>query len=371
MNNEKLKRRSRGGKRYTRYSARVQIEGVRYKRTFDSSEECEKWKKEIRYKRDCGLLERVAEPEPEGVDPVKTELPTLKEFRVRFLEEYAAVKQSNYSRSCNLSVYQNHAEPFLGHMRLDQITYDVVEKRMRQMTQGPRMKNRVREILCTMFKYATKVIDDFKENPIEKVDKVKEPNYRKRKFTHFHTAEESARILQWTKECDMWLYEKLAILYNTGIRIGELKCLLVENFSPSRMTLSVNESQDRSTGNAGNTKTDASTRLVPIDGPMITHIKALIVNKHPKAFLAKAYKGEMKHDTKFRKHFDKAQKETCVNRITIHELRHTFAVRFMENGGDIYDLLKIIGHTSTRMIQVYLQFSSKMQERSRGIVSQF
>lgn len=34
-----------------------------------------------------------------------------------------------------------------------------------------------------------------------------------------------------------------------------------------------------------------------------------------------------------------------------HDLRHTFASHFMMNGGNIYDLQKILGHTSLEMTQ--------------------
>ena len=37
-----------------------------------------------------------------------------------------------------------------------------------------------------------------------------------------------------------------------------------------------------------------------------------------------------------------------------HDLRHSFASHFMMNGGNIYDLQKILGQTSLEMTQRYL-----------------
>ena len=49
-------------------------------------------------------------------------------------------------------------------------------------------------------------------------------------------------------------------------------------------------------------------------------------------------------------------------RVTIHSLRHTFAVLYLERGGDIYDLSKLLGHASVDITdQVYGRWTRKRQ----------
>lgn len=51
-------------------------------------------------------------------------------------------------------------------------------------------------------------------------------------------------------------------------------------------------------------------------------------------------------------------------RFRAHDLRHKFAIDFLEAGGTIYELQKILGHTSIKTTEGYLQFvSQEVSER--------
>lgn len=66
--------------------------------------------------------------------------------------------------------------------------------------------------------------------------------------------------------------------------------------------------------------------------------------------------------------FKKLKRKTEIPRLHPHLLRHTFATRYLENGGDIYSLREILGHTSLTMVQKYLHLT---QQKNNAKVPEF
>jgi len=52
--------------------------------------------------------------------------------------------------------------------------------------------------------------------------------------------------------------------------------------------------------------------------------------------------------------FRKLKVRAGIPRLRPHLLRHSFATRYLENGGDIYSLQQILGHTSFEMVKKYV-----------------
>jgi len=56
--------------------------------------------------------------------------------------------------------------------------------------------------------------------------------------------------------------------------------------------------------------------------------------------------------------FSKLARSSGVNRLHAHLCRHTFAINYLLNGGDIFSLKEILGHTTLDMVNHYLHFTS-------------
>jgi site-specific recombinase XerD len=75
-------------------------------------------------------------------------------------------------------------------------------------------------------------------------------------------------------------------------------------------------------------------------------------------FIFKGAKGEPVEYGHVYRDFKKAQKNAgFTSLIRFHDLRHTFASQFVMNGGNLFDLQKILGHTQINMTMRYAHFS--------------
>jgi integrase len=103
--------------------------------------------------------------------------------------------------------------------------------------------------------------------------------------------------------------------------------------------------------------------------PMATEVRILLVSlfnsrqDNPYVFL-EADGTEVKYSHVYRR-FGKAQdKAGITNKIRVHDLRHTFASNYMMNGGNVFDLQKILGHTDIKMTMRYAHFTAEHLQTS-------
>jgi len=68
--------------------------------------------------------------------------------------------------------------------------------------------------------------------------------------------------------------------------------------------------------------------------------------------------------------FARLAKRSGVHRLHAHLCRHTFATRFLINGGDVFTLQQILGHSTLEMVRHYVNFTRlDVQNTERAVLN--
>lgn len=155
----------------------------------------------------------------------------------------------------------------------------------------------------------------------------------------------------------------LAVLLDTGIRSEEIRTLTIGNVTLARV---VQEDSYIMVMGKGRKQ-----REIPLGNKARRSLHRYIrecrknAGKSESVFLSRQG-GQMSHEA-LKDMLHRLLKMSCLDdaQVNPHKFRHTFATRYMANGGDIYDLSRLLGHSSVAITENYLKSLSAKEVRKR------
>ncbi len=141
------------------------------------------------------------------------------------------------------------------------------------------------------------------------------------------------------------------LLIDTGLRIGELVNLKMDDVHMDEGYLKV----------MGKGKKE---RIVPMGNNAQRALQRYLFRFRPKpinpvtnnVFLSTSSQPLTENSMKLM--FTRLAKRSGVCRLHAHLCRHTFATRFLINGGDVFSLQQILGHSTLEMVRHYVNLAS-------------
>ncbi|HRV50817.1 MAG TPA: site-specific integrase [Saccharofermentans sp.] len=252
--------------------------------------------------------------------------------------------------------------PYFGNMPLNQITAATIRKWQVEMMEKGFKATYLKTInnqLSAILNYAVSYYD-LKTNPCKRAGSMGKSRADERPFW---TLEEFQSFIdEVSDKYEAWV--AFQILFWTGMRIGELLALKVEDIDLEALTIRIDESYTRLNGKdiISTPKTESSVRVITIHEDLAEVIDEYISH----IYKAKPETRLFAEKTKsfFEKEMQRGIKSSGVKRITIHCLRHSHASMLVELGFSAQAIAKRLGHGRvTTTIETYCHQSMDAQQK--------
>lgn len=151
----------------------------------------------------------------------------------------------------------------------------------------------------------------------------------------------------WRRDVAMIL-----VLLDTGMRVGELSRLRLCDYDQNEQCLLIKP--------YGNSQMKTKSRPVYISDRTATALFDYLSPRDCRNQQAPLFLGEQGNSVtpnSIRLLVADLSKKAGIRHIHPHIFRHTYSIQFLRNGGNIYDLQKVLGHADLKMCMRYLAIS--------------
>jgi len=276
---------------------------------------------------------------------------SLDDYFAKWINDYAQYHHSAGWQQTEHVIYRKYIQPILGLHSIREIQpLDIrrVLNEMRKRGMAESYANRCRQMLHKMFNEA---VSTYRYLPLNPVSAIK-PYRELPKHTLTLTKNEANRLLTWADGHDLGLGIHLAL--SLGLRQGEVCGLKWDTINFEGRSITIRRKFQKKVNVLEEFAKGKKIRVLGLypDG-LLCRLKAQKERNPQSEFVVCRPSGSMVTAMQLISCLGKGLAATQIRRVTFHGLRHTFASLFMESGGDLYDLQKIMGHEAVATTERY------------------
>ena len=278
-----------------------------------------------------------------------------------YIEEYLEEEQEDEKAKKTLIHYRHIINMFVSSLPDDEITKVDFMKFKESLLEKykPKTVSNYITIVNKFIKYVEMVTDEsIQEFDFNRMKKY----YSKNTLKNIKIQQEASlkevlepidlkRMLRMAKKLEEWdLYYIMKVIAYTGVRAEELKVFTVENLESNYIKVK-NKGKIRNVIVRQDLRRDL-LKYCKLAGITTGYI---FPGKKP---------GTMLHSTTIYKRLKKLAgkcRGVKKSKVHAHSFRHLFAIKFIEEGGDISELADILGHFSIETTRIYTRTTDKMK----------
>jgi len=304
------------------------------------------------------VMERLA-VEGVGAFEVEEEIPTFEEYSERYMKKYSHVNHKESTQDAIRSTLKHHLLPCFGKKPLDTITKKDVKDFIYQKLNEELASSTVRNLKVYLSGILTEAVDDevISSNPVSRTGKLIKKGTENGEEADPLTREEVPLFEEAVQKYYPKYYPLFLTFLRTGLRVGELVGLQPGDLDFQGEFISVRRSYSKgrlTTPKSGKSRrVDMSKGLAEVLRVYITERKREALAKgwgEPSEWLFYSVQGKMINAENLRKRdFHKILEKAGLRRITLKDLRHTYATLRIMKGDNIVDVSKQLGHHSVKL----------------------
>jgi integrase len=302
--------------------------------------------------------------EAAAVAVARCERKTIEQAGALYVEHLRTVKQRKRTTLADYEGYlRRHLVPFFGARTVDRIEPDHVEAYMLDKLAGLSSKTVTNHLtflhgllgFCARRRWAG-------PNPVPMVDRPPATRQHSRRIRFLQPVEVEALLRAVPKDAlgavEYPLYLCAAM---TGLRQGELIALKWLDVDWTAGRVRVADNYPRGFTAEVDSPKSHYLRSVPmadrLAGELERHFQRSEFRSHDDLVFCHPQTGHVYDASKLRKRFDDAIRAAGVNRITFHELRHTFGTQMAAAGAPLRAIQEWLGHADAKTTEIYAHYA--------------
>lgn len=169
--------------------------------------------------------------------------------------------------------------------------------------------------------------------------------------------DEIERFLTAAKDDELFPFYLTAL--NTGMRLGEIAALKWDRVNLETGVITVSRTYCMVSHSIKETTKGNKIRQIPINQPLLAALRKLKLRSIADLVFSGADGKVIDINHLSAKSFKRMCRKAGVPVIRFHDTRHTFASHFVMNGGDLFQLKELLGHTDIKTTLRYSHMSPK------------